>query len=65
MNEQLMSYYYVVTIDGDIFTSSPSLVKVEDELRRFAQMYPHCFKENNIVEIHVYQRERKMRWIKY
>ena len=50
----MMEYYYVATVGGDIFTSSPSLERVVEELDRFNQMYPKYFKEH-IVQIHTYE----------
>ena len=43
-----MTYYYVATVDGDVFTSSSKLEIVIRELDRFAQMYPSHFRRNKV-----------------
>ena len=58
----MMEFYYVATVGGDIFTSSPSLERVFEELDRFNRMYPKYFKENKVQILTYEKRGEIIEW---
>ena len=50
-----MTYYYVATVDGDVFTSSPSLERIINQLDAFNKNYPKYLTGHN-VQILCYER---------
>lgn len=57
-----MKYYYVATVGGDIFTSSPSLERVIEQLDRFNEMYPKYFKNHKVQILTYEQRGEIITW---